>query len=137
MTEIIRREAIATLAGTGALASLLGRPHTAGASTSERNSTVALVEGTLSTTHRKGRQLQGFIETGIRHGHVLCSLVRQDERNPAVQSVFAEPTQHEGRHGVAVKVSFFTEPVGELTVSLLHVQPSNETQVARKVAAID
>ena len=136
MTNMIRREAIATLASTGALASMLGRPNDVSASPEPSNSTAALVEGTLSAIHRVGRQLHGFIETGIHQGHVLCSLVRQDERNPVVQSVFAEPVRHEGKDGVAVTVSFFTEPVGDLTFSLLHVPRGNDNSVNRKVAAV-
>jgi hypothetical protein len=125
MGQIIRRDAMTLLAGTGAGATLgLSGDR---ALTPEHRSTkigteAAMVQGTLTPAHRQGRKLTGFVETGIPGGQVLCSLVDQDHGNPAVQSVFAAPAQQNGRFGAKVTVSFFTEPLGHVTFSLLHVQ---------------
>ena len=118
MSRIVRRDALMTIGG-GGLAALLsagatarGEPLGAGG---------ALVQATLEITHREGRRLTGFIETGVTGGVALCSLVRQDPANPAVQSLFAEPAREGGRDGVRITVAFYSEPVGPISAALLHV----------------
>jgi hypothetical protein len=80
-----------------------------------------VAQGTLTLDHAQGRKLVGFVQTGIAGGVALCSLANQHPGNPAVESVFATPDIHDGITGVRVTVSFYTEPVGELDFSLLHI----------------
>ncbi len=106
MTTIMRRQMLQTLSGTS-LAALFAQgivqaasPTTAvtrPASTAREPSPTSAAESasatvlraTLTLDHRQGRRLEGFIETGIKAGIVLCTLTEQYEENPAVQSVFA------------------------------------------------
>ncbi len=120
MSGMIRREAISRLAGGGACA-MLGLAGSVPAATSEPGREAVVVQATLTPAHAQGRKLCGFLETGVEGGYVLCTLTRQDERNPAVQSVFASPARRGSRLGVEISISFFTEPRGEITFSLLHV----------------
>lgn len=133
MLKMIRREALTRLAGTGAgvILSLAGNKTWASPSSSkEKDGGAILIQGTLNQTHMKGRSLIGFLETGISGGQTLCSLVRQDTRNPAVQSIFAMPIKQNNKFGIEVTITFFTEPVGDITFSLLHVKAPADTQIA-------
>ncbi len=79
--------------------------------------------------------MSGFLETGIENGHVQCTLVRQDGRNPAVQLVFAAPVPRDGLLGVEVTVSFFAEPVSDITFALLHVSESGLRSPERSMSS--
>ncbi|HEV7280713.1 MAG TPA: hypothetical protein VGN57_10975 [Pirellulaceae bacterium] len=118
MSRIVRREALMTIGG-GGLAALLSAGTTARGEALGAGG--ALVQATLELSHREGRRLTGFVETGVAGGIALSSLVRQDPANPAVQSVFAEPAREGGRDGVRITVAFYSEPVGSISTALLHV----------------
>jgi len=118
MSGLMRRDVIKSLGGGAVLATLLGG-GSSGAAQSPGVTGGALVQGRLAPDGSGGRKLSGFLETGVANGVAVCSLVRQDPRNPEVLSVFATPGRREGRDGVKVTVSCFTPPVGEITVSVL------------------
>ncbi len=144
MTRIIRRDAICTLAG--AAATLLWGPQTGhaalpsyspGSGPSQQAAAqqqAAMVTGTLTAEHREGRRLSGFLETGVYGGQALCSLVQQDEQNPMIMSVFAAPSTLDHKAGVQVTICFFSEPVGDVQFSLLHIGGGQSTQTASKLA---
>ncbi len=128
MTKLIRREAMTRLVGSSAGA-LFGLTAIK-ASTSDRSelarhregeTSVVVVQATLGLSHAEGREMIGFIETGVAGGYALCTLTDQDTRNPVVQSVFAMPMELNGSVGVKVRISFFTEPVGDIRFALLHL----------------
>ena len=137
MSRLIRREALTLFAGTsvGALLGIAGEFSHASGFPSQNSPGAAMLQGTLTSEHIDGRRMIGFLETGIENGHTLCTLVRQDDRNPAVQSVFAAPARRAGLLGIEVTVSFFTEPVGDITFSLLHVSAAAVSSANRNVPA--
>ncbi|WP_164100839.1 hypothetical protein [Candidatus Laterigemmans baculatus] len=134
MEKMIRRHALRSIAGGGLAAALIGGSEATADSQLPRNSASGvLVSGTLTREHAAGRKMSGFIETGVREGITLCSLVKQDSKNPAIESIFAAPEQQSGRAGVRVTVAFFSDPVGDLTFSLLHMPAASESAPVRSV----
>jgi len=121
MSQLIRRDAICTMAG--GFAALLSGSQQADAKRSQNQNAnpLAIVTGTLIPESTCERKVTGFIETGIAGGQPICSLVDQDPQNPMIMSVFAAPSQQQGRHGVEVTVCFFTKPTGHVTLNVLHV----------------
>lgn len=137
MDKIIRRQALRSIGG-GGLAALLLTSNGTGVAESHRmhsagETSGVLLQGTLTREHADSRQMSGFVETGIHGGIVLCSLVSQAADNPAVQSIFAAPAEHQGVAGARVTVAFFSQPVGELTFSLLHLPAAAHAAPVRTV----
>lgn len=86
MPKLIRRDALRTLVG-GSATALFG---VNGAQASESpGCSAALVQGTMTTEHAQGRQMCGFIQTGIRNGQTLCSL-RPTQSRCAFRICFAK-----------------------------------------------
>lgn len=132
MTRINRRHALTTLGAGSVAAALLGTSDAHAAGTSSPQGGV-LVQAALTLEHKQGRKLSGFLETGIRDGLTLCSLVRQHPDNPAVEAVFASPERNGRADGVRVTVTLYSEPVGEVVFSLLHLSATEDASPRRVV----
>ncbi|MEX1039763.1 MAG: hypothetical protein WDZ51_03980 [Pirellulaceae bacterium] len=129
MTTIARREALSTIFSASA-GMLLGGRRNGEEQSSGPDGEVALLRGTMNTSHCDGHRMTGFIETGVDGGLALCSLIDQDAENPAILSIFSEPCKRNGVLGAQITIVHFSDPVGEVAFSLLHIGGGMETSVA-------
>jgi len=130
MSNIIRRDALCTLAG--GVATMICGPSVAkaAAASATPDNQVTLATGTFTPSQADGRKLVGFLETGVEGGHAFCSLEQQSPENPMIMSVFAAPSQLGRKHGVKVTLCFFAEPRGEVTFNVLHVGQTGSRSTA-------
>lgn len=82
MSQLIRREAICTLAG--GVAALFGSTQIGQAASTDRphDQQVVLATGTLTPDNVQGRKMVGFLETQVEGGQAFLSLVSRTQRTP-------------------------------------------------------